>query len=146
MPVNEPGLTADLTALFGDLTGNTAAEGAAAFAEAIADNVTDPTGGAVADGDYGDIIVSGSGVAWTIDAEAKALRHVSASTAALIYSSEPLWGAAFAALFLGERLQGVGGWVGAALVVGSSLVSQVGGAAGKGGRKGGEEGSAREKR
>ena len=84
--------------------------------------------------------------AWTIDAEAKALRHVSASTAALIYSSEPLWGAAFAALFLGERLQGVGGWVGAALVVGSSLVSQVGGAAGKGGRKGGEEGSAREKR
>lgn len=70
MPVNEPGLTADLTALFSDLTGNTAAEGAAAFAEAIADNVTDPTGGAVADGDYGDIIVSGTGTAFTIDAEA----------------------------------------------------------------------------
>ena len=70
MPVDQPGLTADLTTLFGDLTGNTAAEGAAALSQAIADNVTDPTGGAVADGDYGDIIVSGSGAAFTIDAEA----------------------------------------------------------------------------
>ena len=69
--------------------------------------------------------------AWTIDAEAKALRHVSASTAALIYSSEPLWGAAFASIFLGERLEGARAWIGAALVVGSSLVAQVGGAAGK---------------
>lgn len=69
--------------------------------------------------------------AWTIDAEAKALRHVSASTAALIYSSEPLWGAAFAAAFLGERFEGAKGWIGASLVVGASLVAQVGGAAGK---------------
>ena len=69
--------------------------------------------------------------AWTIDAEAKALRHVSASTAALIYSSEPLGGAAFASIFLGERLVGARAWIGAALVVGSSLVAQVGGAAGK---------------
>jgi drug/metabolite transporter (DMT)-like permease len=72
--------------------------------------------------------------AWTIDAEAKALRHVSASTAALIYSSEPLWGAALAALLLGERLEGAKGWIGASLVVGSSLVAQVGGAAGKNGK------------
>ena len=74
--------------------------------------------------------------AWTIDAEAKALRHVSASTAALIYSSEPLWGAAFAAIFLGERFEGARGWFGAFLVIGSSLVAQVGGAAGKDGKVG----------
>ena len=70
MPVNEPALAADLLVVFADLSGRTATQGADAIAEAIADNVTDPTGGAVADGDYGDIIVSGSGSAFTIDAEA----------------------------------------------------------------------------
>ena len=64
---------------------------------------------------------------------------MSASTAALIYSSEPLWGALFAAVFLGERFEGAKGWIGAFLVVGSSLVAQVGGAAGNGGGEVGEE-------
>jgi len=77
--------------------------------------------------------------AWTIDSEAKALRHVSSATAALIYSGEPLWGSLLAAACLGERFEGVSGWVGAALVVGASLVSQFGAAAGKsGGGRGGE--------
>ena len=68
MPVDQAQLEADLTALFGDLTGNTAAEGAAALAQAIADNVTDPAGGSVADGDYGDITVDSGGTLWTINA------------------------------------------------------------------------------
>lgn len=41
MPIDNAGLTADLTTLFGDLSGNTAAEGAQAVADAIEGNHTD---------------------------------------------------------------------------------------------------------
>ena len=55
-----------------------------------------------------------------------ALKQVSAPLAALIYSSEPLWGAMFAWVLAGERW-GPRGWIGAALIIGSSLASQFGG-------------------
>ena len=54
--------------------------------------------------------------------EAHALKSVSAPLAALIYSSEPVWGAAFA-FMVGERFGPVG-WLGAALVAGSSVAAQ----------------------
>ena len=57
--------------------------------------------------------------------EFNALKSVSATEAALIYTSEPLWGAAFSWLLLGERW-GPTGWMGAACVVGASVVTQLG--------------------
>lgn len=77
MPVDEPGLTADLITLFSDLGGNTAAEGAAAFAAAIEANVTDG-GSGVADGDYGDIRVDSGGTLWTIDSGVVDLDNIAA--------------------------------------------------------------------
>ncbi|CAI9095998.1 OLC1v1032058C3 [Oldenlandia corymbosa var. corymbosa] len=50
-------------------------------------------------------------------AELAAMRDVSATETAIIYGLEPLWGAGFAWLLLGERW-GVSGWIGAALVLG----------------------------
>lgn len=52
--------------------------------------------------------------------------QVSAPLAALIYTSEPLWGAMFAWVVAGERW-GPRGWWGAALIIASSLASQLGG-------------------
>lgn len=46
-----------------------------------------------------------------------AMRDVSATETAIIYGLEPLWGAGFAWFLLGERW-GIGGWIGAALVLG----------------------------
>ncbi|XP_070672276.1 uncharacterized protein [Malus domestica] len=48
--------------------------------------------------------------------EMAAMRDVSATETAIIYSLEPVWGAAFAWFLLGERW-GATGWVGAALVL-----------------------------
>lgn len=45
------------------------------------------------------------------------LHDVSATEAALVYTIEPLWGAGFAWLLLGERW-GPTGWLGAALILG----------------------------
>lgn len=59
----------------------------------------------------------------TLWIEVEALKAVSAPTAALIYTSEPLWGTVFAYLFLGDRF-GPTGWIGATLIIGSSLVAQ----------------------
>lgn len=56
--------------------------------------------------------------------EMAALKEVSAPLAALIYTAEPLWGALFAYFFLSERW-GATGWFGAALIVASSLFSQL---------------------
>lgn len=50
-------------------------------------------------------------------------RRVSAPEAALIYAAEPVWAALFAFVFLGERL-GPRGWLGAALVIGATVLSQ----------------------
>jgi len=62
--------------------------------------------------------------ALTLWMEARAMKVVSAPMAALIYSSEPLWGVSLSFLVLGERW-GSTGWVGAALILGSSVASQI---------------------
>ncbi|KAJ4959820.1 hypothetical protein NE237_019730 [Protea cynaroides] len=56
--------------------------------------------------------------------EMTAMRDVSATETAIIYSLEPLWGAGFAWYFLGERW-GTVGWIGAALILGGSLMVQI---------------------
>jgi drug/metabolite transporter (DMT)-like permease len=66
-------------------------------------------------------LVSTAGTLWL---EVEALRDVSAPDAALVYATEPVWGAAFAAAALGERWAGAT-WAGAALIVGGSLFGQL---------------------
>lgn len=66
----------------------------------------------------------------TLRWEVEALKSVPAHTAALIYSSEVVWGAAGAWVLGGERW-GVGGWVGAAAVAAASLGAAVLGAGAK---------------
>lgn len=61
--------------------------------------------------------------ALTLAIEMNALKHVSSPTAAIIYTAEPLWGAGLAYLLLGERW-GALGWVGAAIIIASSLAAQ----------------------
>ncbi|KAB1205732.1 hypothetical protein CJ030_MR7G028083 [Morella rubra] len=56
--------------------------------------------------------------------EMAAMRDVSATETAIIYSLEPVWGAGFAWFLLGERW-GAAGWIGAALVLGGSLTVQI---------------------
>jgi len=51
-------------------------------------------------------------------------RRVSAPEAMLIYAAEPVWAALFAYAVLGERL-GARGWLGAALVLAATVLSQV---------------------
>ncbi|KAL2518544.1 Uncharacterized protein Adt_14791 [Abeliophyllum distichum] len=59
--------------------------------------------------------------------EIAAMCDVSATETAIIYGLEPVWGAGFAWLLLGERW-GISGWIGAALVIGGSLTVQIFGA------------------
>jgi drug/metabolite transporter (DMT)-like permease len=66
-------------------------------------------------------LISTAGTLWL---EVEALRDVSAPDAALVYATEPVWGAAVAALALGERWEGPT-WAGAALIVGGSLFGQL---------------------
>lgn len=61
-----------------------------------------------------------TGCAWQVIA----LQDVSSVEAAIIYTLEPVLGAAFAYLLLGERW-GPAGWFGAALIVLSSLATQI---------------------
>uniref|UniRef100_A0A2P2QNT5 Uncharacterized protein LOC103338699 n=1 Tax=Rhizophora mucronata TaxID=61149 RepID=A0A2P2QNT5_RHIMU len=56
--------------------------------------------------------------------EIAAMRDVSATETAIIYSLEPVWGAGFAWFLLGERW-GTFGWIGSALVLGGSLMVQI---------------------
>lgn len=49
---------------------------------------------------------------------------MSSPVAAIIYTAEPLWGAGLAYAILGERW-GALGWVGATLIIGSSLAAQL---------------------
>ncbi|KAM1378040.1 hypothetical protein ACFX2F_039555 [Malus domestica] len=56
--------------------------------------------------------------------EIAAMSDVSATETAIIYGMEPLWGAGFAWFLLGERW-GMLGWLGAALVLGGSLLVQI---------------------
>lgn len=60
-------------------------------------------------------------------AEVIALQHVSSTEAAIIYTLEPVCGAAFAYVLLNERW-GMSGWIGAALIVVSCLGTQLFGA------------------
>ncbi|KAH9316708.1 hypothetical protein KI387_025335 [Taxus chinensis] len=57
-------------------------------------------------------------------AELAAMRDVTATDTAIIYGLEPLWGAAFAWILLGERW-GPTGWLGALLIVGGSFTVQL---------------------
>ncbi|CAA7401451.1 unnamed protein product [Spirodela intermedia] len=57
-------------------------------------------------------------------AEMSAMRDVTATETAIIYGLEPLWGAAFAWILLGERWDTVG-WIGAALILSGSLTVQI---------------------
>jgi drug/metabolite transporter (DMT)-like permease len=66
-------------------------------------------------------LVSTAGTLWL---EIEALRDVSAPDAALVYATEPVWGAAVAAVALGERWAGPT-WAGAALIVAGSLYGQL---------------------
>ncbi|XP_030529098.1 uncharacterized protein LOC115739925 isoform X2 [Rhodamnia argentea] len=56
--------------------------------------------------------------------EMAAMCDVSATETAIIYGLEPVWGAGFAWLLLGERW-GITGWIGAALVLAGSLTVQI---------------------
>jgi len=60
----------------------------------------------------------------TLFLEVEALKVVPVPLAALVYTTEPLWGALFAYLFIGDRW-GPQGWVGAALILGASVGSQL---------------------
>lgn len=68
--------------------------------------------------------------AFTLSVEMHALKAVSSPLAALIYTAEPLWGALFAWVLLGERW-GPTGWAGAALIISSTLAAQFAGGAEK---------------
>jgi len=52
------------------------------------------------------------------------MRDVSATETAIIYGLEPVWGAAFAWVMLGERW-GMTGFVGAILIIVGSLMVQI---------------------
>ncbi|KAI4313769.1 hypothetical protein L6164_026724 [Bauhinia variegata] len=56
--------------------------------------------------------------------EMAAMRDVSATETAIVYGLEPVWGAGFAWILLGERWGSLG-WIGAALVLGGSLTVQI---------------------
>lgn len=63
--------------------------------------------------------------ALTVFAENIAMRNLSAAESTVIYSTEPLWGAAFAAAFLGENF----GWntfAGASLIITACVWSSLG--------------------
>eukprot|EP00541_Cyclophora_tenuis_P011505 CAMPEP_0116554336 /NCGR_PEP_ID=MMETSP0397-20121206/7537_1 /TAXON_ID=216820 /ORGANISM="Cyclophora tenuis, Strain ECT3854" /LENGTH=386 /DNA_ID=CAMNT_0004079489 /DNA_START=263 /DNA_END=1423 /DNA_ORIENTATION=+ len=63
--------------------------------------------------------------ACTLYMESLALKTLSAAETTLIFSTEPVWGAAFAALLMGEHL-GAGSAAGAALVVAGCIFSSLG--------------------
>ena len=58
------------------------------------------------------------------DIQVVALHDVSSTDAAIIYTMEPVLGAAFAYALLGERWGSLG-WAGAGLIVVSSLAAQI---------------------
>lgn len=65
-------------------------------------------------------LISTAGTLWL---ELEAFRDVSSTDAALVYASEPVWGALTAYLLLGERWEG-STWVGAALILAGSVYGQ----------------------
>ena len=63
--------------------------------------------------------------ALTVYMETLALKTLSAAETTMIFSTEPLWGAAFASLVVGEHL-GLGAGMGAALILSGCLFSNMG--------------------
>mmetsp|Transcript_26904 Transcript_26904/g.58830 ORF Transcript_26904/g.58830 Transcript_26904/m.58830 type:complete len:328 (-) Transcript_26904:168-1151(-) len=63
--------------------------------------------------------------ALTLYMETLALKTLSAAETTMIFSTEPLWGTAFASAVVGEQL-GLGAGVGAALILGGCLFSNMG--------------------
>lgn len=62
------------------------------------------------------IYLSGVTTAFANWIQAKAQRDISAERASVIYAMDPVYGAAFSYLLLGETLGGVPGWIGAGLI------------------------------
>lgn len=62
--------------------------------------------------------------AFTIYMETLALKTLSAAETTLIFSTEPLFGAAFAAVVANECLT-EGGWIGSALIIGGCIISGI---------------------
>ena len=58
--------------------------------------------------------------------ETLALSKISARESTVLFSTEPIWGATFAALTLGERLDS-SSYFGGALIIGACLLSSLGG-------------------
>jgi drug/metabolite transporter (DMT)-like permease len=79
---------------------------------------------------YMALAVTNIGLWW----EVIALQDVSSTEAAIIYTLEPLCGAMFAYLVLGDQI-GKEGWIGAVLIMGSCLVTQLYGAEKESGSK-----------
>mmetsp|Transcript_5424 Transcript_5424/g.7994 ORF Transcript_5424/g.7994 Transcript_5424/m.7994 type:complete len:106 (+) Transcript_5424:2-319(+) len=52
-------------------------------------------------------------------------RGVSAERASIIYALDPVWGAGFASVLLGEQLGGWQGYLGAALITGAAIAVNV---------------------
>lgn len=63
--------------------------------------------------------------ALTVYMETLALKTLSAAETTMIFSTEPLWGAAFASLVVGEHL-GLGAGMGAALILSGCIFSNMG--------------------
>lgn len=89
-------------------------------------------------------LISTAGTLWI---EVEALRSVSSTDAALVYTTEPVWGAVLSWALLGEILTG-SSYAGAALILCGSIIGQTGGGGGHGGDHGegqGGEAAAKEK-
>jgi len=71
------------------------------------------------------LVAMGMGTtALTLFIEINALQNISSTLASLIYTTEPLWGAFFASVFLHEHFGNLG-YLGAALIVGSTAYATV---------------------
>lgn len=86
-------------------------------------------------------LISTAGTLWI---EVEALRYVSSTDAALVYTTEPVWGAVLSWVILGEVMTG-GSYAGAALILCGSLIGQSGGGGGHGGPEGEAEVEVKEK-
>ena len=74
---------------------------------------------------WANLVAMGMGTtALTLFIEINALQNISSTLASLIYTTEPLWGALFAAVFLKEKFGGLG-YLGAFLIVGSTAYATV---------------------
>ena len=72
----------------------------------------------------------------TVLVETVALSKISAQESTVLFSTEPLWGASFAAATLGERLD-ASSFAGGALIIAACLLSSLGGFGGDDGDGGG---------